>query len=91
MVSPKGSGQTQGLKFRLEAGPDNPVVNPAFVVENWGHRGAAVRMNGRDVRQTKDFRIGFIRRINRYDLVVWMPLESRSPVSIELGPSSIRD
>jgi len=91
VVSPKGSGQTQGLKFRLEAGPDDPVLNPAFVVENWGHRGAAVRVNGRDVRPTKDFRIGFIRRINRYDLVVWMQLESRSPVSIELGPSSIRD
>lgn len=89
VVSPKGSGQTQGLKFRLEAGPDNPVVNPAFVVENWGHRGAAVRMNGREIPRGKDFRIGFIRRINRYDLVVWMQLESKSPVTIELGPEEM--
>lgn len=89
VVSPKDSGQTQGLKFRLEAGQDNPVLNPAFVVENWGHRGAAVRVNGREVQRGKDFRAGFIRRVNRYDLVVWMSLESKSPVSIELGPEEM--
>jgi hypothetical protein len=74
------------LKFRLEGSAESPVLNPAFVVENWGPRDASLRLNGREIPRGKDFRIGYIRRINSYDLVVWIKLEAGRPVDVELLP-----
>ena len=74
------------LKFRLEGSAESPVLNPAFVVENWGPRDASLRLNGREIPRGKDFRIGHIRRINSYDLVVWIKLEAGRPVDVELLP-----
>jgi hypothetical protein len=76
-----------GVRIRLEAGPDSPVVNPAFVIENWGRRAAELTLNGKTVPQGKDFRSGRIRRVNRYDLVVWIALESDKPVELVLTPA----
>ncbi|MEW5900558.1 MAG: hypothetical protein AB1715_03750, partial [Acidobacteriota bacterium] len=84
VVSPEDPGRTQSLRFSLEASPENPILNPAFVVENWGKRGVSARLDGREIRRGKDYRIGYVRRINRYDLVLWMELQSTSPASIEL-------
>ena len=74
------------LKFRLDGSADSPVLNPAFVIENWGPEGASLRLNGRAVPRGKDFRIGHIRRVNRYDLVVWVKIESNAPAAVELTP-----
>ena len=74
------------LKFRLDGSAETPILNPAFVVENWGPEGASLRLNGRDIPQGKNFRVGHIRRVNRYDLVVWVKLDSNAPAAVELTP-----
>jgi hypothetical protein len=79
-------GSSEGLSFRLEAGPGSPAVNPAFVIENWGDRDVRLRVNGQEVPKGKDFRFGHIRRVNQYDLVVWVRLSSERPVTVELTP-----
>ena len=86
IVTSKGEAR-QGFRFRLEAESGSPAVNPAFLVENWGARDVRLRINGKDIPRGKDFRFGHIRRINRYDLVVWIRLESERPVTIELTPA----
>ena len=58
----------------------------------WNHWPVAqipsdLRINGKNIPRGKDFRFGHIRRINRYDLVVWIRLESERPVTIELTPA----
>jgi len=77
----------ENLRFRLEASSDTPVVNPAFIVENWGNREAVLQVNGKAVPQGKAFRIGHIRRVNRYDLVVWIKMECKQPVQFSLIPA----
>jgi len=75
------------LKLKLEASAEAPLLNPAFVVENWGPDGAVLRIDGREIPEGKNFRIGHIRRINTYDLVVWIKLESNAPAAVELAPA----
>jgi hypothetical protein len=74
------------LKMRLEGSADSPILNPAFVVENWGPGGASLCLGGREIPQGKDFRVGHVRRVNSYDLVVWIKLESDAPAAVELTP-----
>ncbi len=73
-----------GVRLRLEAESGSPVVNPAFLIENWGGKDIRLRIDGQDVPRGKDFRFGHIRRINRYDLIAWLRLESNRPVTVEL-------
>jgi len=83
---PSASGE---LRLRLEATTDSPVVNPAFVVENWGRHNAVLQIEGKDIPRGKDFRYGLIRRVNRYDLVFWIRLTAERPIEITLGPEEI--
>jgi hypothetical protein len=75
------------LEFILEAKPDSPIVNPAFVVENWGNHEAKIMVNGKIIPRGKSFRYGHIRRINRYDLVVWLQLDTKLDTEVIIQPA----
>ena len=68
----------------MQANPDSPVVNPAFIIKNWGDHEVLLKVNGKEIPQGKAFRIGHIRRINQYDLVVWLELESNTMLEISM-------
>ncbi len=72
------------LIFTLEANSDSPVVNPAFVIKNWGAHNVRLNVNGEKISPGKAFRTGHIRRINQYDLVVWLEMESNAAVEISM-------
>ncbi|MCP4313379.1 MAG: hypothetical protein GY790_19145, partial [Bacteroidetes bacterium] len=72
------------LEFSLDASSGSPVVNPAFVIRNWGDHQVRIKVNGKEIAQDKAFRTGHIRRINQYDLVVWLDLESESRIEISM-------
>ncbi|UCE40083.1 MAG: LamG domain-containing protein [Candidatus Aminicenantes bacterium] len=80
------NGIEKKLQFILEGNPDSPIINPAFIVENWGNRDAEIYVNGKRVPRGKFFRYGHIRRVNRYDLVVWLHRETDQTVEISLSP-----
>ena len=70
----------------LEASEDRPVVNPCFVVSNWGDAGVSLEVDGVRVPRGKDFRFGRPHMIKTYDLIAWARIESSSPVAISLRP-----
>lgn len=72
------------LQFTLKGSPESPVVNPAFVVRHWGDHEARVTVNGKHMSQGRACRVGRIRRLNQYDLVVWLELESEAAVHISM-------
>ncbi len=84
VISGSDDREIEKLEFSLEASSDSPVVNPAFVIRNWGDHQVRLKVNGKDISQDKTFRIGHIRRINQYDLVVWLDLESESRIEISM-------
>lgn len=85
ILTGRDPGSSGDVRIRVEATAESPMVNPAFVVENWGQRKAALRMDAKDIPQGKDFRWGLIRRVNRYDLVVWIRATSERPVELILS------
>ena len=74
------------LRCRLAASTESPIYNIPLVVENWGGSGATLKLNGRTVRQGRDFRVGHRYRLKDTDLVVWIRLQSAELVGLELAP-----
>ena len=84
VISSSNKQEIEKLKLSLQANSESPVVNPAFVIKNWGDHQALLKVNGKEVPRGKAFRIGHIRRINQYDLVAWLELESNTMIKISM-------
>jgi hypothetical protein len=76
------------LEFTLAASENSPVVNPAFVIKDWGRGGASLKINGKKVARGKDFRLGHRRSPESSDLIVWFKAESTQPTTISLSPTA---
>jgi hypothetical protein len=80
------SDQTDTLTFELNASESSPVVNPAFVVKNWGDSGVELKVDGRRIKRGKNFRFGHRYSLEGTDLVIWLKTESTKPIQISLSP-----
>jgi len=82
----KKSPEDAGIEFELAASQNHPVVNPAFVIKNWGDTKAKLKINDNRVEPGKKFRFGHRRTLEGSDLIVWLKAESTKPVKISLSP-----
>ncbi len=83
------SGSAEGdLKFRINASQDSPVVNPAFVIKNWGPNSAAsLKINGKSIKPGSDFRQGIVRDTDGTQaMVIWIKNEIIEDVRIAIEP-----
>ena len=85
----KDAGKAGKLEFTLASSQDSPVVNPGFVVKNWGQKDAGLKINGKEIRQGKNFRWGHHHRLEGSDLIVWVRVESTRPVEIAILPGDV--
>ena len=76
----------QEITVKLAAGPGSPVVNPAFVVKNFGQSDVAVKINGKSLKAGRDFRAGHRHALGTDDLIVWIKTEHTEPFTISLIP-----
>jgi len=81
-------GSGGAVEFELAASVKSPVINPAFVIENWGEVDAVSQINGNNVKAGRIFRLGHRHRLEGDDLVVWLMIESVEPVRILLLPQA---
>lgn len=76
----------KNLVLTINANKNSPVVNPAFVVNGWGNTmPVKITINGKEVKQGKDLRIGFRESINSTDMVVWMRQETDKKVEFSFS------
>ncbi len=79
-------GRPGAVSVRLAGSKERPVINPAFVVEDWGESDATLFLNGQRIGPGPDFRIGHRRTLETVDLIVWIRFEATKPVTISLSP-----
>jgi hypothetical protein len=84
LVEKSESGKPAPLKIKLEASADSPLLNPAFIIKNWGSQPATLSINGKSIPQGEDFRQGIRKGPLGEDLIVWVRLESQKPVNLVL-------
>lgn len=73
------------LEFSIQASEKSPAVNPAFVIDGWGHGGASLRLNGKPVVEGKDFRVGYIDHLEGSSLVIWIKTQLTTPSNFAIG------
>ena len=73
------------LAFNLLTGQEHPVINPAFVIRNWGEAQVAVKLDGADMERGESFRFGHRHTLAGTDLIVWLKVESVQELSVTLA------
>jgi hypothetical protein len=80
------TGKDDGeLEFEIQASNDSPIVNPAFVIRNWGESGATLSIDGEQINRGKNLRLGHYRQLEGTNLIVWVKTEIMKPVEISLS------
>lgn len=90
--APGGSGDASAdplLEFELEASEDSPLFNPAFVICDWGDAKPEVWIDNTRIERGEKARVGRRYTLEGTDLIVWLELESKEPVSITVKPSDV--
>jgi hypothetical protein len=79
------------IEFEIAASESSPLVNPAFLFNNWGTKDAAMEVNGSVIKQGADLRLDFYNTLDLEDnqkwkdvLVVWLKKKSNNPVRVKL-------
>lgn len=62
------------------------IVNPAFVVRDWGDAGVKVIVDGRSIQGGGNLRLGYEATHMGKDLILWCKLESQKPVQFRIEP-----
>jgi hypothetical protein len=70
--------------FDIVATENSPLLNPAFVIKNWGTADIKVEINGNEIPRGKDFRYGFNHKIDGTDLISWLRYESADRVNVSI-------
>jgi hypothetical protein len=72
------------LELTIKGSEESPLINPAFIVKNWGNQPATLSINGKNMMQGEDFRLGIRRGQDGDDLILWIRLNRQGPVEISL-------
>ncbi len=62
------------------------IVNPVFVVKDWGTAKADLRLNEAPLQEGRDYRSGYEKNDSGTDLVIWLNYQSRAETFFEITP-----
>jgi len=82
----KCSNPGKAVEFVLAGSGESPVLNPAFVINNWGQADARLKIDGEQIKRGKSFRFGHRHTLQGTDLIVWIKIESTEPIEVSLSP-----
>ena len=72
------------LSVIINASKKSPVINPAFVIKNWSNTDVVLKLNGTILKKSEDYRIGFDKTFNGYNLIIWLEKQSESTMNIQI-------
>ncbi len=72
------------ISFTLNASEKSPIVNPAFVIKNWGDDEAEIKVNGEIRKESKDLRVGFKHTLESIDMIIWIRHDSDEDLTIDI-------
>ena len=81
------TARSPNLTFRVAGSGAGPIVNPCFVIKNWGSfaEAAGISINGAEVLPGPDFRQGIIHDTDGSAvMVIWIRLEAAVPVAFAI-------
>ncbi|MGB5848013.1 MAG: LamG domain-containing protein [Ignavibacteriaceae bacterium] len=80
----KADNGVDEINFELAATKDSPVLNPAFVITDWGRDGIELYVDNEKINKGKDFRIGYEQKLDDVDLVAWIKYYSEEMIKVRI-------
>jgi hypothetical protein len=62
------------------------IINPTFVIKNWGKKNIALKVDGKMLKSGKDYFVGYEQTKDGIDLVLWLKLKSIKATTFEILP-----
>jgi len=78
------AGKPEGIEVRLMADAGSPAIHPVLRVQAWNGEKPRVLVNGKEYPQA---RVGLDRRLEGDTLIVYLPVESKSPLTVRIVPN----
>jgi len=85
-LTKKKDGSPATLRVQISADAEHPIINPAFVIKNWGESHPALMLDGVKVKEGEGFRFGHRHTLDGTDLVVWFRIESTKRMTLSIIP-----
>jgi hypothetical protein len=78
--------ESDAFTFILEGSEHEPILNPCFVIKNWGsNKAAELKINGKKITQETNFRQGIIRDTDgTRTMIIWIRQESDGVVKYKI-------
>jgi hypothetical protein len=75
------------IELTIEASKQSPMINPAFVIKNWGDKSAAnLLVDGKSLEAGPGLRQGTFRDTDgTQTMVIWLEERSTKPISIQIS------
>ena len=70
------------VNVELNGSSNSPIVNPAFVIKNWGNSQIEITVNGTKKEIDKNLRIGYKNTLHSQDIIIWMRNDSDDNLKI---------
>jgi hypothetical protein len=86
VLAGKPAGAPAALEFTLAGSPQSAVLNPAFLVKNWGDANVELTLDGKAIPRGKDFRYGHRQTLDGTDLIVWIKTETQVLLNLRIEP-----
>jgi hypothetical protein len=77
------AGKPEGFEVRLMADAGSPAIHPALRIKGWNGGKPRVLLNGKEYG---DARAGLDRRLEGDILIIYLPVESKSPLAVRIVP-----
>ncbi len=81
----KNDSSDESLHIDIAASADSPLLNPCFVLENWGEAKPHLRVDGAERAWDSKARYGTVDTLEGMKLIIWIELKATEPTSIELS------
>ena len=85
IVHRTGIAKPTGFTLKLSASTANPLVNPAFVVENWDGP-VKVTVSNKSTKSAGSVRVGYSNRLDGDCLVLFVELSSDEETQVRVDP-----
>lgn len=79
--------KSESISFVVDGSSSSPIVNPAFVIYDWGNlKNAIVEVDGKQMTSEENCQAGISRDTNgRPFQIVWLNLKSEKPIYVKIS------
>ena len=97
LIDATPAARPKPLQCRLMGSMNSPLINPTFLINNWGDKDAELLVSGKVTARGKNFRMGHYKTLDIEDgrqwkdvLIVWVKANSSQPMEFTIRPKGYR-